>query len=417
MSNKPSVTRKILYNDNILRIISLVAAVLFWFIVVMSISPDYKRTIYNVPVTIDENTSALTSLGLHVVNKNPKSISVQVSGPRNLIGALTSADFVVTPNLSEVTKTGSYEIEVSAALKVPDNRVKISNVDPVKITVKFDTMVTKTIPIEISVEGGNVPEGYLMQTAVSNPSEITVSGPTSELSAVSRATVTVKVKDGAKKTSISKCDVVLLNASGEEVKNEHILKSADSVDVTVPILKTKTVPLKVSFENVPADVDSTKVKYTISPAQILIAGDEDTVNKMNEIVIGSINFAELDLNTTKIIEIPSVDGIKNVDNVTSAKVNITLTGIDTKTVDVTDFKIINTDDSYKYSAQTKKITGVKLFGPSDEVGSVTNLTSIVDMKSVQSSTGQHELPVTFEVPGKKGFWVSGSYNVVVNIKR
>lgn len=417
MKNKSSVTGKILYNNNILKIISLVAAVLFWFIVVISISPDYKRTVYNVPVTIDENTSALTSLGLHVVDKNPKSVSVQVAGPRNIIGALTSSDFVITPNLSQVTKTGSYEIEVSAALKVPDNRVKIAGVDPVKITVKFDTIVTKTLPVEISVEGGNVPDGYLMQTAVSNPSEITISGPTSELSEVTRATVTVKVDSGAKKTASSKCDVVLLDANGNEVKNEHILKSASSVDVTVPILKTKSVPLKVSFENVPADVDSTKVKYMISPAQILIAGDEDTVNSMNEIVIGSINFRDIDLKTTKTIEIANVDGIKNVDNITNAQVNITLTGIDSKTVDVTNFNIQNTDDNYKYSTQTKKITGVKLFGPSSDVGSITNLTAVVDMKSVQSGTGQFEVPVTFEVPGKKGYWVSGSYSVVVNIKR
>lgn len=417
MSNKPSVTRRILYNDNILRIISIVAAVLFWFIVVISISPDYKRTIYNVPVTIDENASALTSLGLHVVDKNPKSISVQVSGPRNLIGALTANDFVVTPNLSNVTKTGSYEIGVSAALKVPDNRVKIAVVDPVKISVKFDTTFTKTLPVEISVDGGNVPDGYLMQTAVSNPAEITVSGPTSELSEVSRATVAVNVKDGAKKTVVSKCDVVLLNANGEEVKNEHILKSADQVDVTVPILKTKSVPLKVSFENVPADVDSTMVKYTISPAQILVAGDEDTVNKMNEIIIGSVNFKDLDLKSTKTIEIPSVDGIKNVDSITNAQVNISLSGIDSKTVDVTDFDITNTDNNFRYTAQTKKITGVKLFGPSSEIGSVSNLTAVVDMKSVQNGTGQYEVPATFKVPGKSGFWVSGTYNVVVNIRR
>lgn len=417
MNDKPSFSRRILYNDNLLKILSLVAAVIFWFIVVINVSPDYKHTFYGVAVGIDENSATLTSLGLHVVEKSPSAVSVVVTGPRNVIGALTADDFTVAPNISDISKAGSYELELTASLKVPDNRIKITKVNPANITVNFDTMVTKTLPVKVKVEESNVPDGYLMQTAQASPTEITLSGPTTELSQVSKAVAYVKVDDGATKTTVIKSDIVLLDSKDKELKLGHVQLSASAVQVTVPIMKTRDVKLKANFTNVPDGFDTSNIVYTVSPSTISLAGDEDKIDAMSGISLGDIDFTKLDLSTTQTLDIPVAEGIVNIENVTSAKVTVQLKNTSTRVMSTGTFTISNKPSGYTVTNETKNITNIKIFGPSSDIANVTGITAVIDMSAVQSGTGQYEVPVTFKVPGKTGYWVTGTYNAVVQVTK
>lgn len=417
MKKRMSLSKRILYNDNILKILSLIAAVLFWFIVVVNVSPDYKRTIYAVPVTIDENSAMLTSLGLHVVDKSSDAVGIVVTGPRNVIGALEKDDFVVTPTLTGISKAGSYELTLDASLKVPDNRVKITKVLPSSITVDFDTMLTKTLPVTVKVEDNNVPDGYLMQPARSNPSQITISGPTTELSKVSKAVAYVKLDSGETKTAVMSSDVKLLDSGNNELDLKHVQLSASTVEVTVPILKTASVPMKVNFTNIPEGFDKANIQYTVNPETLNIAGDESKINSLSEITLGDIDFSSLDLLTTQVLNVPSIDGILNIENVTSAEVTIKLNNIGMREMSTGDFVIKNEPSGYTVKNKTRQITGIKLFGPASDIANVTNITAVIDMADVQGGTGQYEVPVTFKVPGKTGYWVKGSYYAVVQVKR
>lgn len=416
MKNKKSLSHIILYNDNILKIISLAVAVLFWFVIVVNVNTGYKRTVFGVAVNVDENATTLTSVGLHAVEMSSKNISVEVSGARNLIGSLTQKDFVVTPDISKVTKSGQYVVNLSATLKSPDNRIKIENINPSTITINFDTMVTKTLPVEIKVNGGDIPDGYLMQKPISSPSSITISGPTAELSKVSKAVSEIDVENKLTKTVTQKNDLKLFDEKGDEVVSDHIQKSNDKVDLTVPILKTKTVPLKIDFSNVPTGVDKAKISYKITPENLYIAGNEEDINKIDEIVIGEVDFTKLDLKTNQKMQVEVPDGIVNVENVSEADVEVNLTDISTKNVNVSNFQIINQPNDMKVENRTKAINNVKLYGPSDQIAEMENLTAVIDMANVQNAKGQHEVAVTFTVPDKVGFWTTGTYNVVVYIK-
>jgi YbbR domain-containing protein len=416
MSEKQRFTR-ILYNDNFVKIFSIVAAVLFWFIVVINVSPDYKGTIFNVKVNINENASALTTLGLHAVDESSETVNISVSGPRNVIGHLSASDFTVTPSIGMISKAGSYKLELNAALKSPDNRVTITKVDPSYITVRFDTMQTKNLPVIVKVQDNNVPNGYLMQSAVSNPAQITVSGPSSELSQVTKAVTYVKIGDDKTKTTVVSSSVVLLNDKDEQLVLNHVQLSTSTVEVTVPILKTKDTVLKVGFSNLPAGFDAANIAYTVTPNTIAIAGEAEKIDSISEISLGNIDFTTLDLITTKTLDIPELDGIMNVENVTSANVSIQLKNISSRVMTTGTFRILNEPSGYKVTQKTKQITNIKLFGPSSGIESVTALTAVIDMSGVQSGTGQYEVPVTFEVPGKSGYWVPGSYKAVVNVSK
>lgn len=416
MKNKTSWTHKILYNDNILKIISLLVAILFWFVIVINVDTSYKRTIYGVAVSVDENASTLTSLGLHVVDMSQKSISVEVSGARNLIGSLTAKDIIITPDISKVSKSGEYEVNLTATLKGPDNRIKIEKINQSKITIKFDTMVTRTLPVEIDVSGGDIPDGYLMQKSIASPSSVTFSGPTAELANVTKAVAKVDVMNGLTKTFTDKCDIVLLDSKNVEISSDNIQKSNDTVDVTIPILKTKTVPLKVDFDNIPTGVDTSKISYKIDPENLTIAGNEEDIDKIEEISLGEVDFKTLEVKSNLTLDVEVPDGIVNVENISVADVEVTLADTDTKTVNVTTFSIINQADGVTVQNKTKVINDVVLYGPSDSIADVEDVTAVIDMSNVQHGSGQHEVEVTFIVPDKVGFWTTGVYNAVVYVK-
>jgi YbbR domain-containing protein len=416
MSDKQSFSRRILFNDNLIKILSFIAAVLLWFIVVINVSPDYKRTIYGVPVSINEDTSTLASLGLHVVEKSSQTVNVEVSGPRFLIGKLNPEDFVTNPDVSTVKKVGRYNIPLNVALKSPDTRVQIVKVSPSLVNVRFDTMETKTLDVNVELTDSNVPSGYLMQTVEKNPDKITISGPTTEIEAVSKAVVYVKI-GGKTQTTTVESNILLLDSNGKTLDLSYINMSSSKVEVTVPILKTKDVPLKVDFTNIPYGFDKSNIECTIDPKTITVAGDEDKINSLTEISIGNIDFTELGLTNSKTMEITLPEGFVNINSVHTADVLIILKNTAEQTVSTTNFVVRNAPSGYTVTNKTNQISNIRLFGPLNDIESVSNIVAVIDMSSVQSGTGQFEMPLTFEVPGKTGYWVTGKYTAVVTVSK
>jgi YbbR domain-containing protein len=396
-------------------ILSVVAAIFFWFIVVINVSPEYKRTIMYVPITVNDQTASLTSLGLHVVDKSTAVVSVDVTGPRNIIGSLNPDDFNVTPNLSDVSKTGNYSLELTAALKSPDNRIRITKINPNYITVHFDTRLIKTLPVEVKIQNYKVPSGYLMKTPQANPSQITISGPTSELSQVTKAVVNISINQGTTQTTESKGNVELLGADGSSLSLSHIQLSGSSIDVTVPILKTASVPLSIGFSNVPAGFDISNIQYSLDPSSITIAGNSDKISALNEISLSDIDFSKLDINNVISVDIPALDGFMNVENITKVNVSVQLKNTDSRIMSTTKFSVINVPAGYKVINRTRQISQIKLFGPASDIGNVSNITAVIDMSNMSGGTGQFEVPVSFSVPGKSGYWVTGNYSAVIYI--
>lgn len=77
-------------------------------------------------------------------------------------------------------------------------------------------------------------------------------------------------------------------------------------EVTVPILKTVDLPVKVEFLNAADGLNLEELKYTISNETITVAGPVDEIDNYSEILLGYIDFKSLDLesNFTFDVELP-----------------------------------------------------------------------------------------------------------------
>lgn len=413
--DKIKIFDKILNSKLYLMLFSVIIAFIFWFVIVATVSPDSTRTISGIPVTVNENSGFISSAGLHVIEESSPKISVDVTGPRYLIGALTASDFIITPDVAKVTKSGKYSLRLDASLKKPNSKVSIVKVSPASAEFKFDTIVSKSLTVEVKVlNNSKVADGYVMEAASVSPKQVAVTGPYDEVSQVSRAVASIQVDSSAKATVTSKSAVVLFDSKNNQLDLKNIKIDNPTVTVTMPILKTKQAQLSVDYFNLPAGFDKSNIKCTITPKDLTVAGEESFINSLTTVKLDSIDFSTLDITNTLNDNITMPNGVINVDNITSASLSISLQNTSTKTLSTKDFKVINIPSGYSVKVRTTQLDNIKLFGPSSDIGNVSSVMATVDMSSVNIVEGTYQVPVTISVSSKTGYWVTSKYYVTIN---
>ena len=412
---KRKIFDKLLNNKQFMILFSLAAAVLTWFVVVAQISPNSTRVIYNVPITINEKSGFLFAAGLHVIEESRSQISVEVSGPRYVIGRLGPSDFLVTPDTGKVDKSGEFTLKLVPQMKNPKTDVSIIKISQKAITVRFDTLASKSIPIEVKISGNSrVANGYIMETASVSPQKVVVTGPSSEVNQIARAVTNVEIKSSDTTTVSDSSNIAFYDSKNNKLTLKHIKTDYNQAIVTVPILKTKQVPLLVDFFNLPTGFDEHNIKYTINPSNITVAGNQDDIATLASMKLDNIDFSTLDLTNSISDSIIAQRGITNVDSVDTVTVTINLLNTGTKTLSTKDIKIVNLPSGYSARVRTKQIDNVKVFGPSSDIGGLTSVTATVDLTD-QTTQGTYQVPATISVPGKSGYWVTGTYMVTVNV--
>lgn len=417
MKKRLQMLKKILSRNLFLKLLSLGAAVLLWLIVVININPEYSRVISGVQVTVDDSSGLISDTGLHVVEQSEKNIKISVTGPRYLIGKLTPSDFIVTPDVTPVTKSGKYDLKLTATMKNGNPKIHILSISPSKVQFNFDMLVSKTLPVHVNVNNNGkvakVADGYYMVTPTTNPPQVVVTGAASEVSQVAGAQTTVAVDSSAHDTVTSKGEVTLVDSQGNTLDLKHVTLDNDIVSVTVPILKIRDVNLAVDFSNIPAGFSTSNIQYTINPSKISIAGKAQVVDALNTIKLQPIDFSTLDISNTVIDNVVIPDGLTNKDNLTSASVTVNLLNTGSKTVDTSNIEVIDTPAHYGVTVKTKQVSNIKLFGPAGDINNVSAVNAVIDMSDVPIVEGQYQVPVTIEVPGKTGYWVTGNYTAAI----
>ena len=93
-------------NDFFVKILSVLAAVIGWFLVALIVNPNVEATIHNVPVRVAVEQSTAQQMGLDVVGGGDQTISISVKGKRYQVGALTVDDFSAVAYPTSVSTTG-----------------------------------------------------------------------------------------------------------------------------------------------------------------------------------------------------------------------------------------------------------------------------------------------------------------------
>ena len=405
------------HSDTFYKVVSVLVACVIWYGVAMNNTTAIPQEVRGVPVTVDNQTSFITRMGLTIIGDEEMFSDVTIEGKRSVVGGIGEDDLSVSVDFSSVNGAGVFTLPLVAE-NVSGREFAISAVSPSTVTLKFDRMVTKKFGIDLQIEGLSVPaEGYLMEEAVVSPTQISVTGPDADIakiaSCVAFADHDGELTESAELTS----DIVLLDKEGNPIDTENLTMDVKQAQISVPILKTTELPVKVEFLNVPDNVDPEKLKYTLSHSVITAAGPVDEVDEYSEILLGYIDMKALDLDSSFQFDVVLPEGFTNIAHVETVTVEFDWTDMVSRSFTVTNLQLLNIPRGYEAKIQTERLTEVTVIGPAAVMESLTadDLVAVIDLSKRTVEAGQFKAAVAVSAPAKDLVWAAGEYTAVVSV--
>lgn len=302
------------YNNRIaLLILSLVLSILMFVYVkaeqysenpvsfFQNVSEATTETLYNVPVYIEGNVDEYYVTGL------PDTVSVSLSGPKNLIEQTLEADDfrVITEDLTDLGE-GSHYIQ----LQLDNVSEAVSyEISPSSVNISIDSLQTTEYPVQVEMSNESaVADGYEITDVSLSQDSVTLTGSTSDIENVSRVYTVVNIPDNLSEDYTTTATVITENANGDIL---NINTDPSEVDVTVQVSpEGVSVPIEANVIN---GRDGYSYETTILDNEnATLSGDYATINNTNS-VTATVDVSSITSTTTVDAPIVLPDGVTSAD--------------------------------------------------------------------------------------------------------
>ncbi len=412
--------RKILDSKRIVSVISLVLAFAFWLIIAMSETPTINSVVNNIPFTLETEGTVVSELGLDEISGvTEQTVSVRVTGPAYVLNQISEADIAVTASLSEVTKPGEYQLELTASKKSFASEYTISEIVPAFITARFDYIDTKQFTITPKITGVIAVDGLEKGDPVVadvGSDTITVKGPRSEIQKIASVVALAEVNEVLGETKTYDANIILYDENNNELNRDKYTISTSTVKISQPILKSKTVPIRATFINAPAAYLANPVKTVLSINEINIAGPAESIDNINYIELSPINYNQISKsNNTFEIKLALPAGVKSVDSVETVNVKVDLSSFSEKRFTIS--KIVASGNKNNFSVELKSaIQNVKICGPSNIINSISANDLYAEVDMTDKNKGDYIVTVNIKSAKHQNIWQVGTYQATIKVK-
>lgn len=398
-------------------IVSLLASLAIWVYVTSVETDESKTTFRGVKVELVGEDILRDSKNLVVTDMDTSTVTVEVVGPRRIIGSLSSAQLVAQVDVSKLSRAAYTSQQYTIVYPDGTDTSKLSENRRTPETINF--MVSAQTSKSIQVRGsfdGSLAEGYTAEMPVFEPSTITITGSEAYLKDVEYAWVTFG-KENVDSTYSVETGFTLMDANNEPCSTTGISFSTDVVTATLPLLTLKEVNLDVNIiEGAGATKANTKI--TIDPVSVTLAGDSALLAGMNKIILATIDLTDFSSTFTETYTIPIDNELKNTTGITKATVTVEIVGLETKTFRVTNFSCINATEGYEADiiTESKEIT---LRGTPEALAQIKaeNIRAVADLTDYKESTGTYMPQVRVYVDGFTDVGAIGENTISIEIRK
>lgn len=411
--------KKILDSKALYVVLSVIIAVSLWFYVASQDEEMTDYTIYNVPVQF-EGLDVLENRNLMIVGDTPK-VNLKFKSTYRTYVELVKSEISVKVDVSSIAAPQEYSMGYTVTYPASlASFIQPISQSPTNVTFTVARYVETDIPVR-GVFDGSVAEGYLPGDSndfVISPSVITVSGQEELVNQVVYARVVVSGDELTESVS-GEYSYQLMSNSGEVLDGLDVECSVDTVYVDFPIWETKDVALVPNFIYGGGVTDS-NLDYDMNYDTIKISGSKADLASVTEIVLESIDLANVQDGDVITRKIPLANELNNLSGYTEVSITIHINGVETKSVQTTNIRCINVPDGWNEELITQAMT-VTVRGPQDELETISgdNVIVVADLTDVNPSAGQ--VTVTAKVylasVGTEAGILGTDYRVVVSLSR
>ena len=380
-------------------IVSLICSVIMWVYVASVETEEFKQTFRGVRVQLVGETLLRDSKNLVITDMDTSTVTVEVVGPRRVVGSLDSDQIYAQIDVSKLSRAAYTSQQYSVIF--PDGTetgsLSVTRKTPETINFMVSSQTTKSVQVRGSFDG-SIAEGFIAESVVFDPATITLSGPEAYLRNVDYAWVSFG-KENVDSTYEVETGYTLMTADNIPASTTGISFSTDVVTATLPLLTVKDVSLGVNLiEGGGATAENTKV--TIEPDTISLAGDSKLLAGINKINLASIDLTDFTTSFSDTYVIPIDNELRNITGATEAKVTVEIVGLETRNVKVTNISCINVTEGYVADILTKSLN-VTLRGNPESLAQLKdeNIRAVADLADMNESVGTYMPRVRIYVDG------------------
>ncbi|MDE5873219.1 MAG: hypothetical protein K2H07_04830, partial [Lachnospiraceae bacterium] len=323
--------KKKLLNNIGLKIISIVLAIVFWF-VVLNVS-DYSMTVKIEDIPVQQlNGEVLEELDQVYDVASGDTVDIIVRGRRSVVTKLGKGDFVATADLSTMSITNTVQIFVTPKVSSLNDEISISYVDNTMKLNLEDKVVTQ-FPIKVKTEGEPA-DGYAVGEIEVKPNIVNVEGPKSAVDKITEVRAIVNVS-GFSTSCERENTIELYDAYGEVIHNDKLFVSQNKVKLNISVYPVKSVAVNVStIGTAGTGYDVAQVVY--QPKTIQIAGPKEKIDKIASVEIRDLSVSGLTENFETMINVDDYlpEGVFVVGENKDIAVSVTIEKLESVTYDI-----------------------------------------------------------------------------------
>ena len=397
--------------------ISILVALLVWFYA--NSDTEVEIAVEGVPIVFTNVDNALADKWLMLLSDEDETIDLKLCMPRSTYFKLDTSKIHAEVNLGTITATGTQSITYSVVYpRGPRGELLSSSITQKEPTVRSTTveigeLFRKDVEIRCKVVG-NVADGFIAGTVRMLPETLEVRGQQIDIMQVNYAQVTLNIEN-ATSTVVELLDFELYDFSDQPIRSARIHPASESVQVTMPVMTVKEIPLKVEFVET-AGSRLENVKWELTPVDtITLSGDASTMANIEEIKLDTLSLADLRAEETFTYEIQLPSGVNNLSGVTSVTLTILFDDISSRTMNAVRFSYesLTSDREVTIVTSTRPVT---LRGTSEALEQVSedDLRVVADLTNVSDADGVYTVPANVYVDGLD-IGAVGSYQVTVRL--
>ena len=344
-------------------LLSVMLAVGLWMYVITTVSPNSKATISNVEVDFEGESWLLENRNLMITDGMDTTVDLELSGNRSDLNKLNRSNVTLKVDLTRIYEAGETELSFTPGYpsEVSPSAITVDSRNPASIKLTVEKRLTREIPVNV-VFTGAVPEGFIADTEsfeLDYP-VVNIKGPASVVELIEQARIEVDMEERTESLSES-YRFTLCDKDGNPVEVELVTTDVAEVHLDVKVQRFQEIPLKL---NVVYGGGATEgyTRYEIKPKSIRVSGSEAVLADLTEIVLGTVNFAEMRENTQMTFPINLPEGVTNLTGITEATVDISFVGLSIKEYTIEKITVVNVPDGMTYELMSE-VVKVTLRGP------------------------------------------------------
>lgn len=278
------------------------------------VNPMWTEEYRNVKVNI-LNRASLERQGIVILEPENVEIKVTISGRRSDVIRISADDIIAQVDLSGY---GTGEVKVPVYVQAPVG-VTLEDYSPKEILFKFDRIVSREFPVTVETSG-ELPEGFVLGTPTVKPQTVVVEGPSTWLGSLSKVVATVDVSGITDDIDVTR-PIKLVDDEGDSIRG--ISTKQNSVDITIPVYRVKSVPIELQTVNqLPDSYEILDIK--LNPSKIDIVGRKEVLDKIESISTVPIDINQLMANENMPVDLVIPEGVKllNPDQEVTVTLNV-----------------------------------------------------------------------------------------------